>query len=334
MGDRHQRDRAGRGVLTVLGCALDLPALALRQLASGPAPWDYDLTAGSLPPVLSVARASTATRVNAAGLIVTEAANAARFDYDPLTHVCRGLLIEPQRTYMAAGAWTNVLGTGWVMASGASATGVSAASPVSATDTIERATGTQTFSSINISGAVVSAGAATQYWLIRNVDSAGSRLVLRSGTTSSQVSLLVTWSGADIASLSTTANVNGMTVAGTGAIEFPNKWFLVWMAETWPTTDTVIPCRIDPAATTAAKYIDIAASGLISGVWNGLPSIMGTSNGVASSCDADVVIVADTARAYRITYTPLAGGSAQTVDVAIGQQPAATPGRWTRIQQL
>lgn len=314
-----------------IGFGNDLSRLVRRASAAG---WDYDLTSGVLPPVLSVARASTATRVAVSGLIVTEPANAPRFDFDPLTHVCRGLLIEAQRTYLAAGAWTNVLGTGWVMASGASATGVSAASPISATDTIERATGTQTFSSINISGAVVSAGAATQYWLIRNVDSAGSRLVLRSGTTSSQVSLLVTWSGADIASLSTTANVNGMTVAGYGSIEFPNKWFLVWMAETWPTTDTVIPCRIDPAATTAAKYIDIAASGLISGVWNGLPSIMGSADGSAVSCDADVVTVLDVSRAYRITYTQPNGAAASPVDVPAGQQPPAIYGRWSRINQL
>lgn len=58
---------------------------------------------------------ATATRVNSAGLIVACAANEPRFDYDPATGLCKGLLIEGARsnllTYSSAfdnAAWSKV----------------------------------------------------------------------------------------------------------------------------------------------------------------------------------------------------------------------------------
>jgi len=54
--------------------------------------------AGQLAPYVTFTRSSTATRYNSAGLLETVAANAPRYDYDPLTLQLRGLLIEEQRT--------------------------------------------------------------------------------------------------------------------------------------------------------------------------------------------------------------------------------------------
>lgn len=57
-----------------------------------------DFTSASLDPRVTFTRASTATRVNAAGLIESVAINGPRFDYDPVTLSPKGLLIEEQRT--------------------------------------------------------------------------------------------------------------------------------------------------------------------------------------------------------------------------------------------
>jgi len=57
-----------------------------------------DFTSGVLDPRVTFTRASTATRVNAAGLIESVAINGPRFDYDPATLAPKGLLIEEQRT--------------------------------------------------------------------------------------------------------------------------------------------------------------------------------------------------------------------------------------------
>jgi len=61
-----------------------------------------DFTTASLDSRVTVTRAlSTATRVNSSGLIETVSANLPRFDFNPVTKVCRGLLIEETRTNIA-----------------------------------------------------------------------------------------------------------------------------------------------------------------------------------------------------------------------------------------
>ena len=49
-------------------------------------------------PRITFTRVSTATRVNANGLIEVVASGSPRIDFDPVTQVCKGLLIEEQRT--------------------------------------------------------------------------------------------------------------------------------------------------------------------------------------------------------------------------------------------
>lgn len=58
----------------------------------------FDLAGGVLPAGATLARASPGTRFNASGGLVSEAADVARFDYDPATLAPRGLLIEPAAT--------------------------------------------------------------------------------------------------------------------------------------------------------------------------------------------------------------------------------------------
>lgn len=57
-----------------------------------------NFTLGSLDPRITLARANaTATRTNSVGVVEVVPADTARFDYDPVTLACRGLLIEEQR---------------------------------------------------------------------------------------------------------------------------------------------------------------------------------------------------------------------------------------------
>lgn len=55
----------------------------------------------ALDPRITLTRSSTATYVGSDGLIKTAAAGEARFDYDPVTGECLGLLIEEGRTNLA-----------------------------------------------------------------------------------------------------------------------------------------------------------------------------------------------------------------------------------------
>lgn len=53
---------------------------------------------------MTFARNSTATYTGPDGLLKTAAANEPRYDYDPLTGECKGLLVEEQRTNLVGGA--------------------------------------------------------------------------------------------------------------------------------------------------------------------------------------------------------------------------------------
>lgn len=67
-------------------------------VAGGRPAMAMDFTSGTLDSRVTFTRASTATRVNASGLIESVAINAPRFDYDPVSRAPKGLLVEEQRT--------------------------------------------------------------------------------------------------------------------------------------------------------------------------------------------------------------------------------------------
>jgi predicted secreted protein len=63
----------------------------------------FNFTTALLDPRITFSRANaTATCVNSAGYLEIVAANTPRFNYDPVTLVCKGLLIEEQRTNLVA----------------------------------------------------------------------------------------------------------------------------------------------------------------------------------------------------------------------------------------
>ena len=72
---------------------------------------DLDFTHEELDPRVTFTRASTATRVNRNRVIETVGVNVPRFDYDPVTGECRGLLIEESRSNLLL--YSQDLGTGW-----------------------------------------------------------------------------------------------------------------------------------------------------------------------------------------------------------------------------
>jgi hypothetical protein len=95
----------GGGGLNADGLALDLQFAADKTMTArkGPNP--------------AFTRGSTGTFVGSNGLIQTAAVNAARFDHDPVTLACKGLLIEESRTNAAFQSGVIVNNIGWVVSS-------------------------------------------------------------------------------------------------------------------------------------------------------------------------------------------------------------------------
>ena len=95
-----------------------------------------DFITASLDPRVTVARAlNTATRVNASGLVETVNADLPRFDFNPVTLTCRGLLIEETRENLCAYS-AAVGGTGWTLESGVTVSGTTTAPDGSSANTI------------------------------------------------------------------------------------------------------------------------------------------------------------------------------------------------------
>lgn len=65
---------------------------------NSPPSLNINFTTGTLDPRITFTRAGTATRTNAQGILETVAATVPRFEYDPVTLQCRGLLVEASST--------------------------------------------------------------------------------------------------------------------------------------------------------------------------------------------------------------------------------------------
>lgn len=83
--------------------------------------FDLHFDAGSITPPAgyNFVRSTVANSVNAAGALVQSAANTLRFSYDPVTHACRGALLEESRTNCvrnprAEGSTAGTIGSGGV----------------------------------------------------------------------------------------------------------------------------------------------------------------------------------------------------------------------------
>lgn len=314
-----------------IGAGIDLSALAARPMSSL---WNYDLTQGTLPAVLSVARASAGTFVNSAGIIAVAAADEARFDYDPLTLVCTGLLVEPQRTNLIA--YSGGGSTGWSGTNGAKSNASislpdGSAGGIRFTENTSNASHNLTTSNANIS----TSGARYACSIFGFADQRN----------------IVTIRGMGLGTNGVLANVLTGYSESTGANTFPiygaqrraDGWCRAYGVGTATSTGTALFGMAAATGGTAA-YAGDGASGMFfwgaqqEAIPSGEPdcptSYISTAAGVSQTRDADVVTVLDTSRQYSITYEPLAGGSLQTITVAAGQQPPVIYGRWREIRQL
>jgi hypothetical protein len=93
---------------------------------------------GTLDPRITFTRASTAAYIDASGFIQMAAVNAPRWDYDPVTHASRGVLIEEQRTNLLTNSGDASNATTWARtgvggAAAPTVTGNQIASPDGAT---------------------------------------------------------------------------------------------------------------------------------------------------------------------------------------------------------
>jgi hypothetical protein len=169
-----------------------------------------------LDPRITFARSgATATRINSGGYIETVAADTPRFDFNPVTLACSGLLIEESRSNISL---LSENFSGWTPQPGVTITSSQPGSPANtSTAALLTKTRASTFQSTNRSSTVANATAYVASIFIKNVDAAQTRYRVISNT--ADVSLFVDWSN---------PSANG--------VNYGNGWYRFSIAFTSATT--------------------------------------------------------------------------------------------------
>jgi hypothetical protein len=177
---------------------------------------NLNFTTAVLDPRITFARSgATATRINSGGYIETVAADTPRFDFNPVTLACSGLLIEESRSNISL---LSENFSGWTPQPGVTITSSQPGSPANtSTAALLTKTGASTFQSINRSSTVANATAYVASIFIKNVDAAQTRYRVISNT--ADVSLFVDWSN---------PSANG--------VNYGNGWYRFSIAFTSATT--------------------------------------------------------------------------------------------------
>ena len=228
----------GGGGLNADGLALDLQFAADKTMTArkGPNP--------------AFTRGSTGTFVGSNGLIQTAAVNAARFDHDPVTLACKGLLIEESRTNLTVRS-DDFGASEWNASSqrNLTVTANDTTSPSGATDADRLTVGATT----------------TVYQVIQNLPASGN---LTSGTAytvscffkPNQVTRVSIWAGNAVtlpADAMFDLTGSGSVVAnafGTASIQqYPNGWYRCIITGTAGATSSTT-LRISPVSGTSRTY--------------------------------------------------------------------------------
>ena len=186
------------------------PVIGAGSAVDGPT-LGINFTTGVFDPRITFARTSTATLTNSAGVLESVAANVPRFDFNPVTLACEGLLVEGPRTNLLTyseqfdnAAWT---------LNGATVTPNTTVAPNGTTtaDTISSPNGLGVFQSVVATIATiytnsifVKAGTATEL-LFRDDAGVGRHLVINPVT-----GAITSTSG---------------TIISSGVKAYPNGWY-------------------------------------------------------------------------------------------------------------
>jgi len=209
------------------------PAFAPGRWAAPAAAFDFG--GGAMPEGASLSRASPASWTDSAGSIRIAAADVARFDHDPVTHVCRGLLIEPAATNLvvqssafADGSWSgDSNGTGAMVpvvsaAAAAAPDGTASASRIDFT----RGNG---FSRLSTNVATTSGSHSFSVWL-RAAAGPGASIALRLDTTNGTTLILgSTWQRVSMTATAVSSVLNAQlllwwSIAGAPAVAAVEAW--------------------------------------------------------------------------------------------------------------
>jgi hypothetical protein len=190
-----------------------------------------------LDPRITFTRGSIGTFVNKNGLIETAPANTPRFDYDPISGECRGLLIEESRSNLLT--YSDDFGTGWFNGDGSVSTNIiTAPDGTTNADAFIENTLTNKFHYINLT--LSKSASSIQYTGSIWIKDKGRQVLmnLQSGASNGVVCRFQPATGQMV--VSPIAFGTGWTAGSFSVVPYPNGWYRVSMTATSDTLTTVV----------------------------------------------------------------------------------------------
>lgn len=188
-----------------------------------------------LDPRVTFARASSATYFNSAGVLTTALANIPRFDYNPATGICNGLLVEESSTNLIL---QSAFQSGWGAGNG-TLTANQLLSPDGTVNAAKFVENTTASAYHYINQVVTKAASALVYTFSVFLKALGNRQVtlrLSDGTNGAVVTC------DPVAGTIATAGVYGTFTSASGTIQtIGNGWYRFSLTTTSSTATTIIP---------------------------------------------------------------------------------------------
>ena len=223
-----------------------------------------DFTTASLDSRVSVTRAlNTATRIGSNGYIQTVNADTPRFDYDPISLVCKGLLIEEARAnlFTYSGAFSN---GAWGLFGGASRSASTDISPSGTTDAWNLTFGAGVTSSLYRTASLgLASNTYTFSCYIKSSTSGTCRLNIYNGLddiTTANLAVTSVWTRFSMTYTGPVQNVSiiNSSLGGANAIQIYGAQLEAgaFVTSYIPTTSTSLTRNADQVAMTGTNFSD------------------------------------------------------------------------------
>lgn len=203
------------------------------------------LTTKTFPDLVTVARSTSGGRYGSTGLYETVAPNMPRFDYDPITKLCRGILVEPATTNLALSSEYIAASSGTISTPNVT---TSPSGLFNANLITETATSGEHFTRDVSTRAVTG---ETWSWSVFVKDAPGEERALY---------LRIAQGGGQVVRFTPRTKKLSSSVTS-GFEELPDGWFRVWMTVTVTITTNLLT-RLQLNKGTAATYAGDGVSGL------------------------------------------------------------------------
>lgn len=266
--------------------------------------------------IITFTRASAATRINSLGVMESVAANVPRIDYDPVTLAVRGLLVEEQRTNLLLYS-ADPSNAAWIKNSASIGAGTTGPAGLAAQKLVE-ASGASLSPSLAQSATVADAATVTGWRFVKSGERSFARMqISSSGGTAYAACRFSLTDGTKVAG-DTDVALNSATNVKSGAINWGNGWWMLWLSCTLPAgaTTASIQTRIVPDAGTFA-YTGDGSSGIYVGPGQlevgGFPTSYIATTGSQVSRGADIAQINTLSPWYNaiastlyVEFTPMA----------------------------